>query len=146
MGEKWMRDGRNEPQRTSAGRLSISLHRKKTFFPGMFLNESSWWALLNHLKIEHFEKWFLSRGVRIIYRLAPWFGLFATTRISAITMYANSDRENGVCSDAKASCTVWVILQFWAILNFLGLFSTLKKKKKNALYLALTFGAYQPML
>ena len=39
-------------------------------------------------------------------------------------MYANSDRENGVCSDAKVSCTVWVILQFWAILYFLDLFST----------------------
>ena len=39
-------------------------------------------------------------------------------------MYANSDRENGVCSDTKVSCTVWVILQFWEILNFLGLFST----------------------
>ena len=39
-------------------------------------------------------------------------------------MYANSDRENGVCSDAKVSCTVSVILQFGAILNFLVLFST----------------------
>ena len=39
-------------------------------------------------------------------------------------MYANSDRENGACSDAKVSCTVCVILQFWAILNFLDLFST----------------------
>ena len=39
-------------------------------------------------------------------------------------MYANSDRENGVCSDAKVGCTVWVILQYLAILNFLDLFST----------------------
>jgi len=38
-------------------------------------------------------------------------------------MYANSDRENRVCSDAKVSGTVWVILRFWAVLNFLDLFS-----------------------
>ena len=43
-------------------------------------------------------------------------------------MYAYSDRENGVCSDAKVSCTVKVILQIWAILNFLDLFSTVFMK------------------
>ena len=42
----------------------------------------------------------------------------------SVCMSANSDRENGVCSDAKVSCTVRVILQFWAILNFLDLSST----------------------
>ena len=31
--------------------------QKKHFSWNFFLKESSWWALLNHLKIENFEKW-----------------------------------------------------------------------------------------
>ena len=38
---------------------TFALHKsaqKKHFFLEFFLKESSWWALLNHLKIENFEK------------------------------------------------------------------------------------------
>ena len=38
---------------------SISLHRNDIFSWNFFLKESSWWALLNHLKIENFEKWWI---------------------------------------------------------------------------------------
>ena len=39
---------------------TFALHKsaqKKHFFLEFFLKESSWWTLLNHIKIENFEKW-----------------------------------------------------------------------------------------
>ena len=56
-------------------------------------------------------------------------------------MYANSDRENGVWSDAKVSCTVWVILRFWAVLNFLDLFGAVFIKF-TAIVMLRSAGAY----
>ena len=43
---------------------TFALHKsaqEKTFFPGIFLKESSWLALFNHFKIANFEKlWFFT--------------------------------------------------------------------------------------
>ena len=104
---------------------SISLNRENIFFLEFFLKESSWWALLNQLKIENFEKWWFfypgwylkaliistSHSVNWITPLKPpwlyWINLFFNEHLP-FSLFVSSIIVFVCCTGISQRSRVWI--------------------------------------